>query len=139
MPTIRPAELSDSQALFSLARAFATSFTVERSAFESSFAALLRSPNAFVAVASDGGRVVGYLLGFDHHTFYVNGRVAWVEEIMVAEDVRRRGVGRQLMESFEAWARERECKLVGLATRRAAPFYCSVGYEKSAAYFRKLL
>lgn len=139
MPTIRPAELSDSDALFSLARAFATSFTVERSAFESSFAALLRSPEAFVAVASDGERVVGYLLGFDHHTFYANGRVSWVEEIMVAEEVRRRGVGRQLMKSFEAWARERRSRLVGLATRRAAPFYRSIGYEESATYFRRLL
>jgi GNAT superfamily N-acetyltransferase len=131
--------LSDSDALFSLARAFATSFTVERSAFESSFAALLRSPEAFVAVASDGERVVGYLLGFDHHTFYANGRVSWVEEIMVAEEVRRRGVGRQLMKSFEAWARERRSRLVGLATRRAAPFYRSIGYEESATYFRRLL
>jgi len=139
VPTIRPAELSDSDALFSLARAFATSFTVERSAFESSFAALLRSPEAFVAVASDGERVVGYLLGFDHHTFYANGRVSWVEEIMVAEEVRRRGVGRQLMKSFEAWARERRSRLVGLATRRAAPFYRSIGYEESATYFRRLL
>src|SRR5205823_9320538 len=118
MPTIRPAELSDSDALFSLARAFATSFTVERSAFESSLAALFKSPGAFIAVACDGGRVVGYVLGFDHHTFYANGRVAWVEEIMVSEDVRRGGVGRQLMESFEQWARSRQSKLIALATRR---------------------
>lgn len=139
MPTIRPAELSDSDALFSLARAFATSFTVERSAFESSFAALLQSDDAFVAVAFDGGRVVGYVLGFDHHAFYANGRVAWVEEIMVAGDVRRRGVGRQLMGSFEQWAKGRESKLVALATRRAAPFYRSLGYDESAIYFRRLL
>jgi GNAT superfamily N-acetyltransferase len=139
MPTIRPAELIDSDALFTLARAFATSFTVERSAFELSLAALFQSRDAFVAVASDGGRVVGYVLGFDHHTLYANGRVAWVEEIMVSEDVRRRGVGRQLMESFEQWARSRKSKLVGLATRRAAPFYRSIGYDESATYFRKLL
>lgn len=139
MPTIRPAELSDSDALYSLARAFATSFTVERSAFEPSFAALLETPDAFAAVASDGGRVVGYVLGFDHHTFYANGRVAWVEEIMVAEDARRRGVGRQLMESFEQWAKSRQAKLIGLATRRAGPFYCALGYDESGSYFRRLL
>jgi GNAT superfamily N-acetyltransferase len=139
MPTIRRAELSDSDSLFSLARAFATSFSVERSAFESSFAALLRSPDAFVAVALDGEAAVGYLLGFDHNTFYANGRVSWVEEIMVAEDRRRRGIGRQLIESFEQWARSRQSKLVGLATRRAAPLYRTLGYEESATMFRKLL
>ena len=139
MPTIRPAQLTDGDALFSLASAFATSFSVERSAFESSFAALLQSPDAFIAVASDSGRVVGYVLGFDHHTLYANGRVAVVEEIMVSEDVRRRGVGRELMESFEHWARSRRSKLIGLATRRAAPFYKSIGYDESATYFRRLL
>ena len=139
MLTIRPAELTDSDALFSLASAFATSFLVERSAFEASLSALLQSPDAFIAVASDSGRGVGYVLGFDHHTFYANGRVVWVEEIMVSEDVRRRGVGRQLMKSFEQWARGRQSKLIALATRRAAPFYRSLGYDESATYFRRLL
>lgn len=139
MIAIRPAEPKDRDALFSLASAFATSFSVERAAFESSMVALLQSPAAFIAVASDGNRVVGYVLGFDHHTFYANGRVAWVEEIMVTEEVRRRGVGRQLMESFEQWARSRQSKLIALATRRAALFYKSLGYEESATYFRRLL
>jgi GNAT superfamily N-acetyltransferase len=139
MSSIRPAQLIDSDALFSLARALGVSFAVERSAFESSFAVLLESPDAFIRVACDGGRVVGYVLGFDHHTFYANGRVAWVEEIMVHEDFRRRGVGRQLMASFEQWARDRDSKLIALATRRAAPFYLSLGYDESATYFRKLL
>ena len=76
--------------------------------------------------------MVGYCLGFDHHTFYANGRVAWVEEITVKEPVRRRGVGKALMENFEEWSRNRGSKLVALATRRAASFYGSIGYEESA-------
>jgi hypothetical protein len=83
MPAIRQAELSDSTASFSPARAFATSFPVERPAFESSLGVMLESPDAFITVASDSSRLVGYVFGFDHHTFYANGRVAWVEEIMV--------------------------------------------------------
>lgn len=139
MPSIRPAEWSDREALFSLAKAFATSFTVEQTAFDESFAALLQSPNACVAVAADASGVVGYLLGFDHHTFFANGRVAWVEELMVSETCRRQGVGRLLMQSFEQWARDRQSKLVALATRRAAPFYRSIGYEESATYSKRLL
>ncbi len=139
MTTIRRADPRDGEAMFCLTKAFATSFAVERRAFDSSFAALLQAPDAFLAVAVRGEHVVGYLLGFDHHTLYANGRVAWVEEIMVSEEVRRRGIGRQLMGSFEGWARERRARLVGLATRRAAPFYRSIGYEESATYFRKLL
>lgn len=135
---VRRAEVQDREEVFLLARAFATSFAVEWSAFQSSFAAVLQSPDAFLAVALEGQRIVGYLLGFDHYAFYANGRVSWVEEIMVAAELRRQGVGRQLIQGFERWASERQSKLVGLATRRAAPFYRALGYEESAVYFRKL-
>jgi hypothetical protein len=43
------------------------------------------------------------------------------------------------MEGFEKWAQARDSKLVGLATRRAAPFYIALGYEESAIFFRKVL
>jgi hypothetical protein len=36
-------------------------------------------------------------------------------------------------------AATRDCALVALATRRAAPFYHALGYEESAVYFRKIL
>lgn len=136
---IRSAQSSDSGALFALAKSFATSFKVEDAAFESSLKQLLETPSAFLAVATDEDRVIGYVLGFDHHTFYANGRVAWVEEIMVEENARRRGIGRNLMASFEVWAKSRDAKLIALATRRAATFYRSLGYDESATYFRKLL
>lgn len=90
-------------------------------------------------MACDSGRVVGYVIGFAPYTFYANGRVSWVEEIMVSEDVRQHDVGRQLMKRFEQWARSRDSKLVALATRRAAPFYKGIGYDESATYFRKVL
>ena len=136
---IRRAEPGDKLAVFQLARAFATSFAVERPAFERSFGALLTHPEAFLAVAEVGNEVAGYLLGFDHLAFFASGRVAWIEEIMVSEMFRRHGVGRKLMEAFEAWAKEREVKQIALATRRASDFYKALGYEESAVYFRKLL
>lgn len=137
--TIRPAVASDGPTLFTLARAFATSFAVEPAAFESTFAELLTHPDALLAVAEDDGKVIGYLLGFDHPTFFANGRVAWVEEIMVGEPFRRQGVGRRLMEALGEWAVSRDAKMIALATRRAANFYQTLGYEESAAYFRKQL
>lgn len=139
MSSIRRAEISDGEAVFVLAKAFATSFAVEHAPFEASFKSLLQSDDAFLAVADDGVGVSGYVLGFDHPTFFANGRISWVEEIMVAEEARRGGIGRQLMKSFEQWAKARESKLVALATRRAATFYRALGYEESATYFRKLL
>jgi GNAT superfamily N-acetyltransferase len=67
------------------------------------------------------------------------GRRAGVEEVFVRGQYRARGVGRALMSGFEQWAAVRDCALVALATRRAAPFYRALGYEESAVYFRKIL
>jgi hypothetical protein len=44
-----------------------------------------------------------------------------------------------MMSAFEHWAAVRDCALVALATRRAAPFYRALGYEESAVYFRRML
>jgi len=82
---------------------------------------------------------LAYLLGFRHLTFYANGPVAWVEEVFVRGQHRGRGIGRALMSGFERWAAARNCALIALATRRAAPFYRALGYEESAVYFRKVL
>ena len=135
----RPAEPQDGPALFTLAHAFATSFAVERADFDLAFAELLARPEAFLAVGEADGEVAGYVLGFEHLTFFANGRVAWVEEIMVGASFRRQGVGGQLMGAFEAWATARGAKMIALATRRASGFYEALGYEESAAYFRKRL
>lgn len=137
---IRPFDEFDTHALLGLASSFATSFAVSEQRFRSSLRAVLADDSACLRVAqSEDGALAGYLLEFAHHTFYANGRVAWVEEIMVSEAGRRRGTGTLLMESFEQWALDRECRLIALATRRAAHFYEAIGYGESATYFRKLL
>ena len=74
-----------------------------------------------------------------HPTLYANGRVAWIEELMVAEPARRRGVARALVAAAEQWAGANQARMVSLATRRAAAFWTAAGYAESAVYLRKLL
>jgi GNAT superfamily N-acetyltransferase len=136
---IRPAEPGDAPALAELAGALAQSYPLFRPAFNVSFEAVLADPDACLLVALDGDRPAGYLLGFRRLTFYANGRIGAVEELMVVEALRGRGVGRALMAAFERWARAGNCVIVTLATRRAAAFYQALGYEESAAYFKKPL
>jgi GNAT superfamily N-acetyltransferase len=88
-------------------------------------------------VAAWDGQIRHAEAGFTHLTFYANGPVAWVEEIVVRDHDRRGGLGRALMNAFEQWAFDRRCALIALATRRAAPFYRALGYEESATYLRK--
>ncbi|MEH2449456.1 MAG: GNAT family N-acetyltransferase [Nostoc sp.] len=139
MTIIRVAQARDAEALLVLAKTLATSFVVDSKAFRVAFSELLSSPSGYLAIAEVDKDIVGYILGFDHYTFYANGRVAWVEEIIVDADYRKMGIGRSLMQSFEGWATDRDAKLVALATRRAGKFYKALGYEESATYWRKLL
>jgi GNAT superfamily N-acetyltransferase len=138
-PIIRKAEIDDLEAIFALLVDFAMSFKPERAAFDESMRQLLADEAAWLGVAEVNGTVVGYCLGFDHFTFYANGRVSWVEEITVQSEMRRLGIGKALMQHFEGWANKRGSKLVALATRRASTFYRALGYEETALCFRKLL
>jgi GNAT superfamily N-acetyltransferase len=136
---IRPASVHDADAVFELAAMMALTFTVEADAFERSFTALVAAPDAHLLVADVAGQVGGYLLGFEHPSFYANGPVAWVEEIAVRDDLRRRDLGSRLMANFEHRVRAGGGRLIALATTRAGAFYEAIGYDHHAAYFRKLL
>jgi GNAT superfamily N-acetyltransferase len=136
---IRRAEAGDIEDVAALAAELALSFGFSRERFQASYPALLAADDACLLLAVDEGEVAGYLLGFRHFTFYANGPVAWVEEVVVRGRDRRRGVGKVLMSAFEEWSVSEGCALVALATRRAASFYLSLGYEESATYFRKVL
>ena len=137
--SVRAGGESDAGELFPIVVELATSFAPERSSFERAFRRILADRDACLLVAELDGSVIGYLLGFDHLTFFANGPVSWVEEIAVASPLRRNGVGRALMTRFEGWAASRGSRLVALATRRAGEFYSALGYDESASYFRKVL
>jgi GNAT superfamily N-acetyltransferase len=136
---VRQATASDADAVAGLAAELALSFPFSAERFRASYPALLADDRACLLLAVNGAGAAGYVLGFRHLTFYANGPVGWVEEIVVRAQDRGLGIGRVLMSAFEQWAAGHGCALVALATRRAAPFYQSLGYQESAAYFRKVL
>lgn len=125
--------------IWPLARDFATSFRPERAAFDLAFARLIDRDDTLLVVAVDEDAVVGYLLASVHDTLLANGSVGWVEEVTVAEGHRRAGIGALLMGAAETWARETGAAHLALASRRAGQFYLALGYEDSAAFYRKLL
>ena len=70
---IRPARESDASQLFPLAREFAASFEPRPDALESSLRDILANEDAWLGVAEATDQLVGYVLGFEHCTFYPTG------------------------------------------------------------------
>jgi GNAT superfamily N-acetyltransferase len=137
---VRLAEAADRDKIWPLARAFATTYELDQGRYNASFQQLVAEPNALLIIAhTPVTDIVGYLLAFTHQTFLANGPVTWIEEVMVAEEVRRRGIGHNLMVAAEHWSASKSAAYVALATRRASDFYLALGYTESAAYFRKLV
>jgi RimJ/RimL family protein N-acetyltransferase len=74
--------------------------------------AIRRYPHAAVFVAEDEGAIVGRLsIGRDQHS--ASGHVADLG-LMVAATHRRRGIGRALLETAVAWARESDVRKLEL-------------------------
>jgi GNAT superfamily N-acetyltransferase len=97
-----------------------------------------------VFVASDEAKVVGWAAVCIEHGF-VEGRVAWIEGFVVDEGARSTGIGRELLDAVEHWARQRNCAAMRVQSNvireRAHTFYERNGYVKIKAQFafRKIL
>jgi GNAT superfamily N-acetyltransferase len=138
-PGVRMATAGDAEAVLALAGELAITFVTERKAFRDSYRQLLAASDTDLLVVEVGDVVRGYLLGFSHHSLVANGQVSWVEEVAVAAEYRRHGLGARLMVDFERRARDRGSRFIALATTRAHAFYDAIGYDDHASYFRKLL
>lgn len=134
---IRPAHVVDRDLVWPLVRDFADSYVANEDAFRSSFSALIDRPDTLVLVAEIDGKINGYLLASCHGTFFANGPVVWIEEVMVATSAREKGVGRSLMVRAEQWAATLPATYVSLASRRSGDFYRKLEYVDSATYFKK--
>jgi len=88
----------------------------------------LASPTSTVLAASDDdGHILGTaMLGHDGHR-------GWVYYLAVQPELRRAGLGRQLMEASEAWLRDHGVPKVNLMVRgtnaEVIAFYEALGYE----------
>jgi N-acetylglutamate synthase-like GNAT family acetyltransferase len=136
---IREAEIADKKQVLSLAEKFATSFDIIEAKFNEVFNNMVEDENVSFIVAEIENKVVGYCLAFHHQTFYANGLVSWVEEITVDEKLRGKNIGSRMMKKIEEISREKDSKVIALATRRSENFYRKNDYEESAICFRKLL
>jgi GNAT superfamily N-acetyltransferase len=104
---------------------------------------LSQADRAEVFLADRDGKVVGLATV---HILSVLNRirdVAWLTALVVDESARGTGVGRRLVESVEAFARQQGCERLSVTTHEdradARAFYVRIGFEPTGRRFGKVL
>lgn len=140
---IRTMRLEDSAAVAELATQLGYPSTAEQ--IERRFATIREAPDAQVWVAENAeGAVVGWLHLYGTRQIE-SEPYAEIGGLVVEETARGRGIGRALMETAEASARERGYAVVRVRSNvirtQTHEFYKGLGYEvvKSQVRFRKKL
>ena len=101
---------------------------------------LANSGHSFLFVALAGGRTVGFISGElrEGSPSFLPKTWASVDDVFVEPDHRNLGMGRALLSSVEAWAKERGASGVSLqvaaANARARKFYEELGFREISVY-----
>lgn len=137
--SIRPAEPADIDSLvFLLAALFSIEedFVFDEPRQRRGLTLMLKNERGCVLVAEGQGQVIGMCTGQMTVSTAEGGPALLVEDVVVREQWRGKGVGRSLMESLEVWARERGIeRLQLLADRNNGPaldFYEALGWQATA-------
>lgn len=138
--TVRLATRADLPALTGLAAAFRDHLGQMAPAVEQLRASLRRlladAATEFV-LAEDGGAAVGYAQCRYRYSAWTGAPDVELEDVFVAPEARRNGVGRDLVEFALALARRRGCRLACLATNErnlpALALYGRFGFSPARA------
>jgi len=137
--SIRTAEPADLDSLVSLLAALFSieeDFVFDEPRQRRGLTLMLENERGCVLVAEAEGQVIGMCTGQMTVSTAEGGPALLVEDMVVLEQWRGKRVGRQLLESLGAWAREQGIKrLQLLADRNNAPaldFYEALGWQGTA-------
>ena len=144
MTTIRRGELRDADAVFLLAKQFMQDgLRINRDEFLVAFQNTIRprqDETNVLYVAEDGdGAVIGYTLMTVSRLLHAPGLTAHLQELVVDEEARGRGLGSDLVRANETYARHRGVRQLTMATSRAGGFYERLGYRDVAVFYKKIL
>lgn len=100
-----------------------------------------------MVIAEDAGAAVGWAFAYEAHgELFITEperRHGFLAEIFVAPEARGKGLGRALIDSCEAWAKDRGHKLliIGVLSKnaRAIRAYEGAGYAPYTQFLRKYL
>lgn len=129
-----------------LAELFAieTDFRIDRAKQERALRMIIERPSAAAWVADCDGRVVGMITAQTVVSTAEGGESVWIEDVIVREGYRRRGIGRRLVQAVEQWCAGRGAARIQLladsSNEPACAFYPKRGWTRTGMVaFRKIL
>jgi GNAT superfamily N-acetyltransferase len=132
----RYTDLGDLTALLRLLFTLENDFDWNENKQLQGLALMLNNSLGCILVAEKDGRIVGMCTGQVVISTAEGGPAVLVEDMVVAGEHRRQGIGRTLLEGMGVWARERGAtRLQLLADRHNAPalvFYQRIGWQVTA-------
>jgi ribosomal protein S18 acetylase RimI-like enzyme len=103
----------------------------------------LSSENQKYICAVEDSKVVGFGSLTIKNNLWQEGRLGHIDELVVDNDYRGKGIGRQLLAQLIVLAKEQKCKRVELDTafhrKEAHRFYEQQGFENRAYLFSMIL
>jgi len=140
---VRTCTADDFDQVYRLLRQLWPRKRLSRSKLRAVYDLRLDSPFSQHLCVTEGDRLVGFAALTFENSLWMQGRLAIVEEFVVEESYRGRGIGTRLLEAAVAMARARGARRVELdsATHRteAHAFYRQRGFENRGFVFSKPL
>lgn len=138
---VRPAKASDAPAVAELLGQLGYPASAED--VIGRLARLQELPSIVAFVAEIDGRVAGVITGHVLAALHSTPLIAWLTALVVDDDCRHTGVGRQLAAAVEDWARSRGAARISVTSGKqrddAHAFYERIGYERTGVRLTKPL
>ncbi len=142
MVSIRPAEESDEASVYELVTAL-MAVSLDRKSFHDVFVQNLRDDNVLYYVVERDGFVIGFTSLHIEPQLHHAGLVGEIQELIVHETVRDKGIGTQLVSRLEQEAQKRGCVSIEVTTKKfrveAQRFYEHMGFTRTHVNFTKNL
>lgn len=140
---VRRGRSEDAQAVFALARQYVTGREpIQADDFTVAYDNVLRRRDQetnVLFVAEFDGEVAGYSLMTVSRLLHAPGLTAHLQEIVVDESARGKGVGDRLISANEHYCMGRGVKQLSASTSRMGSFYNHRGFEALGEHYRKIL
>ena len=142
---LRPATQSDlpalAQLLAELVETIEDEAGIDRTRVHKNCQALLSAPDSFILVAEMGNTIVG-LVNFNlRQALLHSGPSALIDELIVTEAFRGKGVGTQLVDAAVEQCKQLGCCEIEVSTEtandRARAFYQRCGFEEKGVLFER--